>query len=64
MSSPVPKGVLIITQIRQSPAQPPSSGSEDGRALKDSNPMWNESIALAFPKKFEDVPIEDAFHAG
>ena len=27
---------------------------------KDSNPMWNESIALAFPKKFEDVPIEDS----
>lgn len=22
--------------------------------------MWNESIALAFPKKFEDVPIEDS----
>lgn len=21
--------------------------------------MWNESIALAFPKKFEDVPIEE-----
>ena len=28
--------------------------------LQDSNPMWNESIALAFPKKFEDVPIEDS----
>lgn len=27
--------------------------------LEDSNPMWNESIALAFPKKFEDVPIEE-----
>ena len=27
---------------------------------QDSNPMWNESIALAFPKKFEDVPIEDS----
>ena len=28
-------------------------------SLKDSNPMWNESIALALPKKFENVPAED-----
>ncbi|CAJ1373151.1 unnamed protein product [Effrenium voratum] len=27
--------------------------------LEDSNPVWNESIALAFPKKFEDMPLEE-----
>lgn len=27
--------------------------------LEDCNPTWNESIALAFPKKFEEVPLEE-----
>mmetsp|Transcript_17101 Transcript_17101/g.29686 ORF Transcript_17101/g.29686 Transcript_17101/m.29686 type:complete len:699 (-) Transcript_17101:146-2242(-) len=33
--------------------------AKSGTILEDPNPSWNESIALAFPKKFEGVPEEE-----
>ncbi|CAE7211082.1 tmem65 [Symbiodinium natans] len=33
--------------------------AKSGTILEDPNPYWNESIALAFPKKFEGVPEEE-----